>query len=239
MIAGNPSPWRPVIIAIAGGSGSGKSTLAAALSQALHGMRPVVLAQDHYFRDFAEYGPEERERVRTANHPDALNWPEFHAALDRLTCGGTVDQPAPGTRPRARGDDPRTLGPAGLVLVEGLFALWDERCRELADLRLYTEVPDDERVLRRVYRDVRERGSTVENVVSWYRRDVRPNFERFTAASRLHADIVVPTERHSQNVMDALCDAIRGIAERHDVTSPTLGRTPGQHPVHRLQTDST
>ena len=211
-----PPPRRPVVIAIAGGSGTGKSTLAAALCAALENMVPVVLAQDHYFRDFAEYDRTERERVRTANHPDAMNWPEFHQALEQLACGGSVEQPAPGTRPRARGDSPRTLGPAGLVMVEGLFALWDERCRARADLRLYTEVADDERVLRRVYRDVHERGGTVDSVVSWYRRDVRPNFDRFTAASKEHADLVVPTERHNQTAIDALCDTILAIADRRD-----------------------
>jgi uridine kinase len=101
-------------------------------------------------------------------------------------------------------------------MVEGLFALWDERCRARADLRLYTEVADDERVLRRVYRDVHERGGTVDSVVSWYRRDVRPNFDRFTAASKEHADLVVPTERHNQTAIDALCDTILAIADRRD-----------------------
>jgi uridine kinase len=205
----------PVVVAIAGGSGTGKSTLAAALRCALPEMEPVVLAQDQYFRDFAEYDPEQRELVRTANHPDAMNWSEFHAALHRLACGCAVDQPAPGTRSRARGDASRTLGPTGLVIVEGLFALWDERCRERADLRLYTEVADDERVLRRVYRDVRERGGTVEGIVSWYRRDVRPNFGRFTAASREHADLVIPTERHNQIAVDAIRDAVIAIAGRN------------------------
>jgi uridine kinase len=218
----HPVPPRPVVVAIAGGSGTGKSTLAAALSSALESLRPVVLVQDHYFRDFAEYDPAERELVRTANHPDAVNWPEFHAALDRLAAGESVELPAPGTRRRARGDPVRTLGPAGLVIVEGLFALWDERCRARAQLRLYTEVADDERVLRRVYRDVTERGGTVEGVVSWYRRDVRPNFERFTAASREYADLVVPTERHNQNMIDALSDAIRAMARRHQSAAETI-----------------
>jgi uridine kinase len=215
MAQGNPAAQqRPVVVAIAGGSGTGKSTLAAALTRALADMSPVVLAQDHYFRDFAEYDPDERERVRTANHPEAMNWAEFHTALDRLVAGTTVQQPAAGTGARERGDDPRTLGPAGVVLVEGLFALWDEQCRTVADLRLYTEVPDDERVLRRVERDVRERGRTVEAIVSWYRRDVQPNYSRFTVASRCYADLVVPTERLNPVSIDAIGAAVRAIARR-------------------------
>lgn len=207
---------RPVLVVIAGGSATGKSTLARQLAAGLAQLDPVILAQDSYFRDFAEYDLEERERVRTANHPDAVNWPAFHAALDALLAGGRITHPAPGTRPAARGEAVRTLGPAELIIVEGLFGLWDERCRDRADLRIYTEVDEDERVLRRVQRDVTERGSTVERMVSWYRRDVRPNYRTYTVASRPHADLVVLTERHNQTAIRALCAAIEAIAQDPD-----------------------
>lgn len=192
------------VVAIAGASGSGKSTLAGDLAAALADLRPVVLAQDGYFRDFTGL-----EAERTANHPDAVDWPAFHAALDELAVGRVVCWPAPGTRPAARGEPPRTLGPAGLVLVEGLFALWDERCRTLAGLRLYTEVAEDERVLRRLHRDLTERGSTFQRAVAWYRHDVQPNYPTYTAATRRHADLVVPTERRSPAALGALAAAIR------------------------------
>lgn len=210
------TPARPVLVAIAGGSATGKSTLARQLAACLVSRTPVILAQDGYFRDFAEYEPDERERVRTANHPDAVNWPAFHAALEALLAGGRIAYPAPGTRPAARGEAGRMLGPAGLVIVEGLFALWDETCRRRADLRLYTEVDEDERVLRRVHRDVTERGSTVERTVSWYRRDVRPNYRTYTVASRDYADLVIPTERHNPTMIRALCAAVGAIADDED-----------------------
>jgi uridine kinase len=168
------------VVAIAGASGSGKSTLARELAAALADLRPVVLAQDGYFRDFGG-----REAERTANHPDAVDWPAFHAALDELA--------------------------AGRVLVEGLFALWDERCRTMAGLRLYTEVAEDERVLRRLHRDLTERGSTIERAVAWYRHDVQPNYPTYTAATRGHADLVVPTERRSPAALGALAAAIRAL----------------------------
>jgi uridine kinase len=200
-----------LVVAIAGASGSGKSTLARDLAAALPELRPVILAQDHYFRDFAELGPEERERARTANHPDAVDWPAFHATLAELRAGRQVTWPAPGTHPSARGEPRRTLGPAGLVLIEGLFALWDERCRESARLRLYTEVPDDERVLRRLHRDLTERGGTIERAVAWYRRDVQPNYPVYTAATRRHADLVVPMQERAPAAVGALAGAIRSL----------------------------
>ncbi len=213
---------RPIIVAIAGGSATGKSTLARALAAELAELRPVILGQDRYFRDFMEFPPEKRAEVATANHADALHWSAFHAALDALRAGGTIVEPVAGTRPFQRGDSPRTLGPAGLVLIEGLFALWDEHSRAVADLRLYTEIDDDERVLRRIYRDVTERGGTVEKIVAWYRRDVKPNYPTFTAATRRYADLIVPTDRPNATAIRALADAIRALAPEAERTASRL-----------------
>lgn len=212
-------PCRPVLVAIAGGSATGKSTLARALAEQLADLRPVIIGQDRYFRDFAEYSPEEREKVRTANSSNALNWQAFHAALDALCAGGSIQEPAVGTRAYQRGDPVRTLGPAGLVLVEGLFALWDERCRALADLRLYTEVDDDERVLRRIHRDITERGASLEGVIAWYRRDVKPNYATYTAATRRFADLIVPTDRVNEAAIRALAGAIRALATARNLAN--------------------
>lgn len=205
---------KPVVVAIAGGSGTGKTTLARTIAAKLEDLHPVILAQDRYFRDFAEYSDEEREQIRTANHPRALQWPAFHAALDALREGRTITEPVPGTRPYERGEVPQEIGPAGVVLVEGLFSLWDERCRDAADLRLYTDVADDERVLRRVYRDITERGSNLEAVVAWYRRDVKPHYATYTSATRGYADLVIPTDRPNEVAICALVDAIRALTVR-------------------------
>lgn len=204
---------RPVVVTICGGSGSGKSTLAAALAAELADLRPVVLEQDWYFRDFDEYDADVRESYRTANHPDAVLWPAFHAALESLAAGGTAKVPAPGTR-RFRQSPVELVGPGGLLIVVGLFTLWDRRCRSLADLRLFTEVNDDERVLRRLSRDVVSRGTTVERAVAWYRHDVQPNYPTYTAAFRARADLVVPTTYDVTNAVRAVGLALRGLAGR-------------------------
>jgi uridine kinase len=201
-----------VVVTIAGPSASGKSTLAGLLAAELGELAPAILRQDDYFRDFAEFDEAERERVRTANHPSAVLWESFHEALDTLTAGGRVLQPAPGTRGRSRGLRERWLGPGRLIIVEGLFALWDERSRDRADLRVYLEVDEDERVLRRLHRDIAERGGTLERSVAWYRRDVAPNYPLYTAPSRQYADLVVPTNHAVDVAVSALREAIRGIA---------------------------
>jgi uridine kinase len=206
-----PAPKPPRVVLIGGGSATGKSTLARAIAVAIPDLNPVVICQDRYFRDFAELTPEERERVRTANHPNAMNWGAFHAALDALAAGETTQLPAPGTRSAQRGDPVETVGPAGVLIVEGLFALWDERCRAVAQLKLYTEIDDDERVLRRLHRDITERGGTVENVLSWYRRDVKPNYPIYTATTRYQADLIVPTHHPVNVAVAGIAAAIRAL----------------------------
>ena len=205
------SAARPVLVAIAGGSATGKTTFARALAEAISDLSPVVVNQDRYFRDFMELEPEERERARTANRPDAINWPAFHAALDLLLTGQPTIEPAPGTRAAQRGEEPHPVGPGRVVIVEGLFALWDTRCRESADLRLYTEVDDDERVLRRIYRDITERGGNLEGVISWFRRDVQPNFPIYTKSTRRYADLVVPTDHPVDVAVKAVANAVRAM----------------------------
>lgn len=204
---------RPIVLAICGGSASGKSTLASAIAERSSDLRPVVLEQDWYFRDFAEYDAAQREQAVTANHPDAVLWPAFHEALRTLVDGKVVQVPAPGTRTHGRRPT-QPLGPGRLLIVAGLFTFWDRQCRELADLRVFTEVSEDERVLRRVSRDVNERGRSLERVVSWYRHDVAPNYPVYTAAFRSCADLVVPTGHDVSVAVAAICAALRALAHQ-------------------------
>ncbi len=203
------SPSRPIIVAIAGGSATGKSTLARALAAAIPDLSPLVLNQDRYFRDFAELSPDEKEKARTANHPNAINWPAYHDALALLSAGLPIVEPAPGTRARERGEEPHAVMPGRVVIIEGLFALYDEPTRAAASIRVFTEVDDDERVLRRIYRDITERGGNLEGVISWFRRDVMPNFPIYTKSTRVFADVVVPTDRPVDPAVRILTAAIR------------------------------
>jgi len=213
-VVGQSASGRPVVVAITGGSATGKSTLARALGEALVDISPVIVNQDRFFRDFAELSPEEREQARTANRPDAIFWPAFHAALDALLAGESTPDPVPGTRAYQRNPEQGVLGPGRVVIVEGLFALWDTRCRVAADLKVYTEVDDDERVLRRIYRDITERGGNLEGVISWFRRDVQPNFPIYTQSTRRYADLVVPTDRPVDTAVRALADAVRALVDK-------------------------
>ena len=208
-----PVERPPIVVAIAGGTASGKSTFARALAGELTELRPVILMQDRYFRDFAEFSPEEREVVRTANHPDSIHWTAFHAALANLCVGKPIVEPVSGTRPLQRGETPHPVGPAGVVLIEGLFALWDANCREASHLKLYLEANDDERALRRIHRNVVADGGDFEKAIAWYRRDVQPNYPIYTAATRRYADLIVATDRPPTVAIQVIASAIRALTD--------------------------
>ena len=187
-----PQNFKPVTVGISGGSASGKTTLAKALAEGLKEFSPVILHQDYYFRDWSEYSPEEREKVITANHPDAVQWEALLGHIRQLIARQPIETPPEGTRAFARGDAPAIVQPSDLIIVEGHLILWDAALRDLMDVKLFVDVEPHERVLRRLLRDVAQRGSDLEGAVAWYRRDVIPNFSVYTEPCKKYADLVVP-----------------------------------------------
>ena len=187
-----PQNFKPVTVGISGGSASGKTTLAKALAGGLKEFSPVILHQDYYFKDWSEYPPEEREKVTTANHPDAVRWEVLLEHIRQLITHQPIETPPEGTRAFARGDAPTTVQPSDLIIVEGHLILWDAALRDLMDVKLFVDVEPHERVLRRLLRDVTQRGGDLEEAVAWYRRDVIPNFSVYTEPCKAYADLVVP-----------------------------------------------
>ena len=190
--SGMPQRFKPVTVGISGGSASGKTTLAKALADGLKEFSPVILHQDYYFKDWSEYPPEEREKVITANHPDAVRWEALLGHIRQLIARQPIETPPEGTRAFARGDAPTTIQPSDLIIVEGHLILWDVALRDLMDVKLFVDVEPHERVLRRLLRDVAQRGGDLEGAVAWYRRDVIPNFSVYTEPCKVYADLVVP-----------------------------------------------
>lgn len=163
---------KPTIIGIMGGSASGKTTFATALAEELADYSPITLHQDLYFRDWSEFTPEEREKVITANHPDAVRWDLLIADVEKLQAYNPIETPAPGTRAESRGDEKKTTQPSQIVIIEGHLIYWNEQLRNLIDIKLFLDVDAHERVLRRLLRDVGTRSGSLESAISWYRRDV-------------------------------------------------------------------
>lgn len=204
-----PQNFKPVTVGISGGSASGKTTLAKALVGGLKEFSPVILHQDYYFKDWSEYPPEEREKVITANHPDAVRWEALLGHIRQLLARQPIETPPEGTRAFARGDAPATIQPSDLIIIEGHLILWEAALRDLMDVKLFVDVEPHERVLRRLLRDVAQRGGDLEGAVAWYRRDVIPNFSVYTEPCKAYGDLVVPFLDENPVALQALVAGLR------------------------------
>ena len=201
--------FTPITLGIMGGSASGKTTFASALAVELQEFAPVVLNQDSYFRDWSEYSEAERERVITANHPDAVLWDALITDIKKLRQRNPIEIPTPGTRASQRNDKKTSVHPSDVVIVEGHLIFWSADLRDLMDIKLFLDVDAHERVLRRMLRDVAQRGGDLEWCINWYRRDVLPNFPVYTEPCKQYADLIIPFQDENLVALQTLVAGIR------------------------------
>jgi uridine kinase len=207
------SKRSPLAVAIAGGTSAGKTTLARALVEAIGDLEPVLLHQDAYFRDWSHLPSEEKEARITANHPDAVLWDALVADVRALKEGRPIAVPIPGTRSAARGEEARQIKPGEVILVEGHLLLCHEELRSLFDLKIFLDVPRDERLLRRIHRDVTERGGDLTWVLGWLRKDVLPNQPHYSEPARDFADLVLPYAAYNPLALRLIAAGIRDLLQ--------------------------
>lgn len=188
----DPSDWAveaPLIIGIAGGSGSGKTTIAEALTEAIEGV--AFVKHDAYYVHQPALSFEERARVNY-DHPDSLETELLVEHLERLRTGLPFGMPMYDFAAHLRSSDVIEVAPAPVVLVEGILVLADPALRGMMDLRVFVDTSPDLRLARRLERDIRERGRTVDSVLAQYLATVRPMHEQFVEPSKRHADLIIP-----------------------------------------------
>ena len=185
-----------VVIGIAGGSGSGKTTVQKRVMEAFGPRRIALLDHDAYYRDLDHLAPEERARFNF-DHPDALETPLMVRHLDALLAGEPVDKPTYSFTTHSRQEQTETVEPRPVIVVEGILVLAERELRERMDIKLYVDAPDDVRLMRRIERDLHERGRSIDSVLGQYRRTVRPMHLEFVEPSKRHADVIIP--RGGQN----------------------------------------
>ncbi|MCB1246100.1 MAG: uridine kinase [Acidimicrobiia bacterium] len=182
---------RPLFVAIAGGSGSGKTTIARSVVDLVGPDRVIYIQQDAYYRDQGHLTFEDRTKINY-DHPDSLELELMVEHLDRLRDGQPIDLPVYDFSTHTRTTDTITLVPEPAVIVEGILVLSDPGLRERFDLRVYIDTDADLRLIRRLNRDIVERGRTVDSVLAQYERTVRPMHDRFVEPSKRYADIIIP-----------------------------------------------
>lgn len=197
----------PFVIGIAGGTGSGKTTLAARLLHKYAQEGVCLLEQDSYYRDRSHLSTSERDRINY-DEPEAVEHDLLFNHLQRLTSGTPIEKPVYCFNTHTRCSEIRLVHPASVILLEGLFAFCDPRIRSLQDLKIYVDAAPDLRFIRRVRRDVFERGRTVESVIDQYLSSVRPMHERYIEPTKAYADLVIQNNGDVTELLSAAEQAI-------------------------------
>lgn len=178
-----------VIIGVAGGSGSGKSTFTNRLHK-LYGNQVTVIYHDNYYRRHDEIPLEERKKINY-DHPDALETDLLVKHLKALKEGKTVEGPLYDYTVHNRKNETVVIHPNRIIIVEGIMVLQDEELRDLFDIKIYVDADSDERILRRILRDVKERGRDLEGIIEQYLTSVKPMHYQYVEPTRSMADIVL------------------------------------------------
>lgn len=182
---------RPLFIAIAGGSGSGKTTIARSVVDLVGRDKVIYLQQDAYYRDQSDLSFEERLKINY-DHPDSLELDLLTEHLDALREGQTIERPVYDFETHTRTAETYSLVPEPAVVVEGILVLADSELRKRFDVRVYIDTEADIRLIRRLQRDILERGRSLESVLDQYQRTVRPMHYQFVEPSKRYADIIIP-----------------------------------------------
>ncbi len=208
-------PIPSFVIGIAGGTGAGKTTVAELITENVEAS-VTRIPLDNYYQDLSHLDYEEREEVNY-DHPSAFEWELLREHLGELSEGRPVEMPSYDFTVHNRRDDRTTVDPTEVIVLEGIFALYDDKVNEMLDLRLYVETDADVRILRRIKRDVVERDRDLEGVIDQYLGTVKPMHEQFIEPTKKNADIIIPEGANSVAVTlleDKIHAEVRGDATR-------------------------
>ncbi|WP_294764557.1 uridine kinase [uncultured Rhodoferax sp.] len=182
---------KPFVIGVAGGSGSGKSTVTREVLASIGSEMAAVVMQDDYYCDQSHLTPEDRRKTNY-DHPDAFDWPLMAQHVQALRRGESIEMPVYDFAADNRSDKTITVRPAPVIVVEGLFALYDAKLRNMMSLKIYVDTASDVRFIRRLQRDMAERGRSAESVINQYLETVRPMHKQFIEPTKRNADVILP-----------------------------------------------
>jgi uridine kinase len=203
---------KPLTIGVAGGSGSGKSTVVRALLQAVGPENAALLPHDAYYRDYRHLSIEERTQVNW-DHPDALETELMVRHLGQLTAWQPVERPLYDFRDYTRLAETERVEPQPVVIVEGILILVEPALRDMLDIKAFVDTDADIRFIRRLQRDMLERGRSVSSVVEQYLSTVRPMHLDFVEPSKRYADVIIPRGGHNRVAIEMLVARVRSSLE--------------------------
>ena len=202
-----------MVIGIAGGTGSGKTTITRRLLQRF-GSNVAVIYHDNYYKEHHHMSYEERCQLNY-DHPDAFDTELLIKALDDLKKGKSVSCPVYDYTIHDRSDKTVTIRPAKVIIVEGILIFQNKELCSRMDVKIFVDTDADVRILRRIVRDVRDRGRSLESVVNQYLNTVKPMHEQFVEPSKRNADIIIPEGGHNVVALEMVMERVRAHLEKH------------------------
>ncbi|WP_028402879.1 uridine kinase [Ectobacillus panaciterrae] len=203
----------PVVIGIAGGSGSGKTSVTKAIFDHFHGHSILMLEQDYYYKDQSEVPFEERLKTNY-DHPLAFDNDLLIEHIKQLLKYEQIAKPVYDYKFHTRSDETIHVEPKDVIILEGILVLEDKRLRDLMDIKLFVDTDADIRILRRMQRDIEERGRTMDSVINQYVNVVRPMHNQFIEPSKKYADIIIPEGGQNHVAIDLMVTKIGTILEQ-------------------------
>ena len=204
---------KPFVIGVAGGSGSGKTTVVRSIVQSLGDDQVSLLEHDRYYRDRGDLRLEERAALNY-DHPDSLETDLLVQHVQDLRRGVPVQEPVYDFARHARLPETDTIEARRAIIVEGILIFTDPALRKLMDVKVFVDADDDTRFIRRLQRDLSERGRTVASVIDQYLGTVKPMHLEFVEPSKRYADVIIPVGGHNTVAIDMLLTLIRSLAGR-------------------------
>lgn len=201
---------KRLIIGIAGGTGSGKTTVANAIVQELNEKDAVIIGQDCYYLDRSDLPPEEREKINY-DHPDAFDNELLIKHIQALREGKQIERPIYDYKTHTRSKETVTIYPAKIIIIEGIMVLVNPQLRELMDIKIFVDTDPDVRFIRRLTRDINERGRSIESVIKQYLDVVRLMHLEFVEPSKRFADIIVPEGGFNRVAVDIITAKIKSV----------------------------
>lgn len=204
-----------LIIGIAGGTGSGKTTVVKNIVCSLPTDSVAIIPQDSYYNHQWDV-PENVRKLTNFDHPNAFDWRLFEEQIEALRNGQAIEQPTYSYLTCTRQEATIHVEPKDVIIVEGIMALYDQKLRELMDLKIYVDAAPDERLLRVIQRDIAERGHPLEMLIEKYRNVLKPMHDEFIEPTKQFADIIIPNYGGEKRAVDMVRQYIIGCLSTKD-----------------------
>jgi uridine kinase len=208
---------KPVIIGIAGGSGSGKTSITNIIANEFVN-EVTVICQDAYYKSFTHLPFEDRQQINF-DHPDSFDTDYLLSHIKALKKSVPVQMPVYDYKIHARTEETIPKNPTKIIIVEGILIFDDERLRDQMDIKLFVDTDSDVRILRRIERDMKERGRTLQSVITQYRETVRPMHIEFIEPTKRFADLIIPEGGRNYIAIDMILSKVQQIIERSNKKS--------------------